>query len=105
MEPILKEYEETNQPFAQFISNYGLTNMDYETRRQYRYWKINTYFNNLEQQIEKAESKAEGKIEGIEEKAMEVAQKLFNANFSIEDIAEYTGLSIDAIEKLCNVSR
>jgi predicted transposase/invertase (TIGR01784 family) len=45
-------------------------------------------------------SKEEGIEEGMEIKAMEIAQKMKNRKTPLEEIAEYTGLSLESIAEL-----
>lgn len=48
----------------------------------------------------KDEGKKEGKKEGIEETELNIAKRMKNSNFSFDDIAKITGLSLEEIEKL-----
>lgn len=48
----------------------------------------------------KIEGIKEGKIEGIKEGKIEIAIKLLNKGMLLKDIVEFTGLSIEEIEKL-----
>ena len=45
-------------------------------------------------------AREEGLIEGALQKAIETAQKMLLKNVSIEDIAEFTGLSVEDVEQL-----
>ena len=48
----------------------------------------------------KEKGKAEGKEEGREKNQSEIAMKMKKAGMSVEQIAEFTGLTKDQIEKL-----
>ena len=48
----------------------------------------------------RAEGLAEGRIEGREEANMEVARKMLAAGILVEQIAQFTGLDKESIEKL-----
>ena len=47
-----------------------------------------------------AEGRAEGREEGREEANMEVARKMLAAGILVEQIAQFTGLDKESIEKL-----
>ena len=48
----------------------------------------------------KSEGIAEGKAEGIINKARETAQKMKSKKYSIDEISDITGLSIEEIQKI-----
>ena len=48
----------------------------------------------------KLEGKIEGKEEGEEKKQLEIARNMKKAGMSVEQIAEFTGLTKDLIQKL-----
>lgn len=55
--------------------------------------------------IERKEAKAEGHKEGLVEGKIEVAKKMLaRGKSSLEEIAEYTSLSIEEIQKLAKNS-
>ena len=48
----------------------------------------------------KSEGKAEGRAEGKEERSLEIARKMLSKNHPIDEIAEFTNLSVEAIQNL-----
>ena len=96
MDPELQKFERENEPFSQYVNSYGVANMDEETRRQYRRWKIESYFHKLELNA----IRAEGVAEGIAEEKINIAKNAVRSNISVSDISIITGLSVEEIEAL-----
>ena len=64
MDPVLQTFESTDSSFSQFVNNYGVANMDPETRWAYRRGQLAAMFHYMELQEEREEARAEGEAEG-----------------------------------------
>lgn len=72
-----------------------------EERREYEasvrdYWD---YFSTMKTATDKAEKR--GVEKGEKKKASDIARKMRDKGFAVEDISDVTGLSVEEIEKLC----
>ena len=116
MDPVLQAFESADSSFSQFVNNYGVANMDPETRREYRRGALALMFHRMELNAEREEGKAEGKAEGIAEGKAEgiaegkavgkaegikaIAKNLLNLSIPIDQIVAATGISQAELEML-----
>lgn len=91
-----KPEELYNQVLGDLFAAAELAKMSVEEQRIYT--KIMTTEIDIRERIK--EGIEEGREEGGQEKALEIANKMIAKGFSIEDIAELTGLSKEDIIKL-----
>ena len=96
MDPVLQTFESNDSSFAQFVNNYGVANMDPETRWQYRLGALAAMFQRMELQTEREE----GIAEGIAEEKRAIAKKLITTNIPIDQIVTITELTREEIEAL-----
>ena len=87
-------------------------NLSKEERAQYEYERkvYNDYFNSIDTAKKEGhehgrieglkEGRAEGLVEGEHRKNLENAARMKSKGFSLEDIVDITGLTIDEIENL-----
>ena len=114
VEDLLSQTEEERDQKLDKLTIFGILlglkdkglSQDYFRRRREIMIKYPMYEWILEEGIEKGIEKGieqgiqRGKLEGAHEKALETARAMLNKDYSVNDIAELTGLSIQEIESL-----
>ena len=96
MDPVLQAFESTDSSFSQFVNNYGVANMNPETRWEYRRGLLAVMFHNMELQEEREKARAEGEARGIRA----TAKNLLKLGIPTDQIIAATGLTREEIDSL-----
>ena len=100
MEPALQEYAEQDAGYRQFCDRYQYVASDPKSRKKYMRWVLDLMREEGERDWLIQTGRKEGRKEGRRETVIEVARKLLKKNQPLEDIVEYTGLTLKEIAAL-----
>jgi len=100
MEQALKDFEQSNPAFGQFVGGYELANADRETRRNFSFWRKEEMLQAEELRMQVEEGKAEGRAEGEARGRAEVAKNLLSIGLPLDHNTGVSGLTRPQIESL-----
>jgi len=85
---------------VQVAEKLSILKMTSEERARYSYYQKKLYNDRDELQAAEARGKAEGREEGEAKGKIEIAKKMLKKDMPIEEIMEFTGLSVEELVKL-----